>query len=313
MAAEGPAGFVVGVAHPSELLTLARPGVAASTIPLPGEPTAIVTAGQRVAIGTRAPGKLVLIGPGPARSVYELPGGEIRGSQVSTGVTSIALTEREAWVTTGGSDGEPAVRLLDLATGRWVRLPFAEDPLRFDARGIRLRAGASGTVWGVSTATTPSSVYRFSRNGVEEIEGHHVEAVSCTHDVAPAGEGSLLVLTCGGALLRGQPRRGAFTPIAEKDLGLFPFTKGDWQSEWIAGTADTLALAITVLSNDSTRTDLVPLVSRIGWSVPGRQRAVLAFERDSLSVTSLAARGPTALATVRSARGVYDLIAVRLD
>ena len=310
--AAGPTGFLVGVASPSELLTLAGPGVAASAVPLPGEPSAIATSGPRIAIGTRAPGKLVLLGPGTARAAYDIPGGEANGSRVSTGVVSIALTDREAWVITGGADGEAAVRLLDLASGQWVRLPFADDRFEFDPRGIRLRAGVSGAVWGVSTGTTPSSVYRLGRTGVEEVEGHRVPAVSCARDLALAADGSLFVMACDGRLLRGQPRRGEFTTAATRELHFAPFTKGDWESEWIAGTADTLALAITVLRNDSARLDQVPLVSRIGWSVAGTDRAVVAFERDSLTVTSLAARGAIALATVRSARGVNDLIEVRL-
>lgn len=310
--AQGSAGFLVGLANPAELLTLARPGDAAGTIPLPGEPGAIATAGQRIAIGTRAPGRLMLLGPGAASSVYQVPGGESNGSQVSTGVASIALTEREAWVITGGSDGEAAVRLLDLASGRWVTLPFADDRFEFDPRGILLRAGVSEAVWGVSTATTPSSVYRLSRTGVEEIGGVNAQAVSCTRDLSPAEDGTLFVMTCDGGLLQGRPRRGGFTTIRDLDLRFFPFTKGDWETEWIAGAADTLAVAITVLRNDSSRTGQVPLVSRIAWSVPGRDRAVIGFERDSLAVTSLAARGAVALATVRSIRGVYDLIEVRL-
>jgi hypothetical protein len=310
--AQGPTGFLVGLASPAQLVVLARPGGAARTFPLPGEPTAIAAAGQRIAIGTRAPGRLLILGPGAARSVHEVPGGEANGSQVSTGVASIALTEREAWVITGGPDGEAAVRLLDLASGRWVALPFADDPSEFDPRGIRLRAGVSGVVWGVSTATTPSSVYRMSQTGVDEIEGHDVQAVSCTRDLAPAEDGSLFVLACDGGLLQGQPRRGGFTTIEDRELRFFPFTKGDWETEWIAGAADTLAVAITVLRNDPAGTDRVPMVSRIGWSVPGRDRAVIGFERDSLTITSLAARGAVALATVRSVRGIHDLIEVRL-
>jgi hypothetical protein len=167
-------------------------------------------------------------------------------------------------------------------------------------------------VWGVSTATTPSSVYRMSRTEVDEIDGHDVQAVSCTRDLAPAEEGSLFVLTCDGGLLQGQPRRGGFTTIRDLDLRFLPFIKGDWETEWIAGAADTLAVAITVLRNDSARTDQVPLVSRIAWSVPGKERAVIGFERDSLTITSLAARGAVALATVKSVRGIHDLIEVRL-
>jgi TIR domain-containing protein len=310
--ASGPSGFLVGLANPAELLTLPRPGAAASSTPLPGEPTAIVTVGQRIAIGTRAPGKLVLLGPGAARSVYDVPGGNLNGTQVSTGVVSVALTKREAWVITGGSDGEAAVRLLDLASGRWVTLPYADDRFKFDPRGIRLRAGASETVWGVSTATIPSSVYRISRARVQEIEGHKVPAVSCTRDLLPAEDGTLFVMTCDGDLLQGRPRGGAFTTIRELDLRLRTFTRGDWKSEWIAGAADTFAVALTVLKNDSSRTDQVPLVSRIRWSVPGRELAVIGFERDRLMVTSLAARGAVALATVRSVHGVNDMIEVRL-
>lgn len=310
--AEGPAGFVVGLASPAELLMLSQPGAAARTLPLPGEPSAIAASGRRIAIGTRAPGRLVLLGPGAARSVYEVPGGEVNGSQAATGVASMALTERDAWVITGGSDGEAAVRLLDLANGRWVTLPFENDRFKFDPRGIRLRAGASGVVWGVTTATTPSSVYRISRTGVEEIEGHKVQTVSCTRDLAPAEDGSLFVMTCDGGLVQGRPGRAGFTTVRDLDLRFFPFTKGDWETEWIAGAADTLAIAVTVLRNDPDRTDQVPLVSRIAWTVPDRERAIIGFERDSLAVTSLAVRGAVALATVRSIRGIYDLIEVRL-
>lgn len=310
--AHGPTGFLVGLANPAVLLTLPRPGAAASSTPLPGEPSAVATAGQRIAIGTRAPGKLVLLGPGAARSVYDVPGGDLNGSQVSTGVASVALTEREAWVITGGSDGEAAVRLLDLASGRWVTLPFADDRFKFDPRGILLRAGVSETVWGVSSATTPSSVYRITRTGVQEIEGHKVPAVSCTRDLSPAEDGTLLVMTCEGGLLQGQPGAGGFKTVRDLDLRLFPYTKGDWVSQLIAGAADTLAVALTVLKNDPSRTDQVPLVSRIAWIVPGRDRAIIGFERDSLTVTSLAVRGAVALATVRRIRGVHDLIEVPL-
>ena len=71
-----------------------------------------------------------------------MPTGRVGGSEASTGVASLALTEREAWVITGGPDGDPAVRLLDLAAGRWVALPYADDVSQVDARGMRLRGRA---------------------------------------------------------------------------------------------------------------------------------------------------------------------------
>ena len=58
--------------------------------------------------------------------------------------------------------------------------------------------------------------------------------------------------------------------------------------------------------------DPVPLVSRIGWSLPGLERALIEFERDSLAVTSLAVLDTLALAAVTSVRGVRDLVAVPL-
>ena len=100
--------------------------------------------------------------------------------------------------------------------------------------------------------------------------------------------------------------------MADEGLRLFPFTKGDWRAEWLAATGDTIAVAITVLRNDTERNDQVPLLSRIAWVVPGSDRARIGFERDSLAVTSLAVRDTLALATVTSARGVRDLVAVPL-
>jgi hypothetical protein len=67
-----------------------------------------------------------------------------------------------------------------------------------------------------------------------------------------------------------------------------------------------------VLANDPATRDPVPLVSRIGWSLPGLERALIEFERDSLAVTSLAVLDTLALAAVTSVRGVRDLVAVPL-
>jgi hypothetical protein len=304
------AGFLIGLASPHQLLVQSSGGDSPRVAPLPGEPTAIAVAGDRVAVGTRAPGVIVVLGPAGQRSEYQVPPGRVGGSEASTGVASVALTEREAWVITGGPDGDPAIRLLDLAAG-WVTLPYADHAFKFDARGMRLRAGPSG-VWAVPTATTPSSLYLLSRAQVHEIRGHDVSAVSCAGDLVPRSDSTVRVVSCEGGLLTGRPRRTGFTTVAEESLRLFPFTKGDWRTEWLAATGDTIAVAITVLRNDPERSDQVPLLSRIAWVVPGSDRARVGFERDSLAVTSLAVRDTLALATVTSARGVRDLVAVPL-
>ena len=88
-------------------------------------------------------------------------------------------------------------------------------------------------------------------------------------------------------MMTGRPRRTGFTTVADESLRLFPFTKGDWRTEWLAATGDTIAVAITVLRNDTERNGQVPLLSRIAWVVPGSDRARIGFERDSLAVTSL--------------------------
>ena len=119
------AGFLIGLASPHQLLVQSSGGDSARVVPLPGEPTAIAVAGDRVAVGTRAPGVIVVLGPGGQRSEHQVPTGRVGGSEASTGVASVALTEREAWVITGGPDGDPAIRLLDFAAGRWVTLPYA--------------------------------------------------------------------------------------------------------------------------------------------------------------------------------------------
>jgi len=305
------AGFLLGLASPHQLLVQSSGGDSTRVVPLPGEPTAIAVAGDRVAVGTRAPGVVVVLGPGGQRSEHRVPTGRVGGSEVTTGVASVALNDWEAWVITGGPDGEPAIRLLDLAAGRWVTLPYAADVFKFDARGMRLRAGPSG-VWAVPTATAPSSLYLLSRTRVQEIRGHDVSAVSCAGDLAPRSDSTVRVVSCEGGLLTGRPRPTGFTTVADESLRLFPFTKGDWRTEWLAATGDTIAVAITVLRNDPERRDQVPLVSRIAWGVPGSDRARIGFERDSLAVTSLAVRDTLALATVTSARGVRDLVAVPL-
>ena len=145
------AGFLIGLASPHQLLVQSSGGDSPRVVPLPGEPTAIAVAGDRVAVGTRAPGVVVVLGPGGQRSEHRVPTGRVGGSEASTGVASVALTEREAWVITGGPDGDPAIRLLDLAAGRWVTLPYADDVFEVrcarDAppcRAIRDLGGADG-------------------------------------------------------------------------------------------------------------------------------------------------------------------------
>ncbi|HEY7611817.1 MAG TPA: toll/interleukin-1 receptor domain-containing protein [Gemmatimonadales bacterium] len=304
-------GFVIGLAGPDQLLVPSGGQNAGRVVPLPGEPTAVAASGDRIAVGSRAPGVIVMLGPGAQRSEFRVPGGKVGGSEASTGVASLALTAREAWVITGGSDGDPAVRVLDLATGKWAPLPYDDDIFAFDPRGMRLRAGPDG-VWAVTTATTPSSLYRLTRTGVQETRGHDVTAISCAGDLAPGTDGTMRLLSCEGGLLTGRPSRDGFATVADQGLRLFPFTKGDWRSEWLAGAGDTVAIAITVLRNDPERADQVPLLSRIAWAIAGSDRRIIGFERDSLAVTSLAVRDTVALATVTSAAGVRDLIAVPL-
>jgi hypothetical protein len=176
---------------------------------------------------------------------------------------------------------------------------------------MRLRAGRSA-IWAVPTSTTPSSLYRLTRTEVEETRGHDVSAISCAGDLAPGPDGTVRLLSCEGGLLTGRPRSAEFATLDDRDLRLFPLVKGDWRAEWLAGAGDTVAVAITVLRNDPGRADQVPLVSRIAWTVPGSNRARIGFERDSLAVTSLAVHDTVALATVTSADGVHDLVAVTL-
>lgn len=309
--ASAPNQFLVGLASPPELLALRSAGDSPRPVPLPGEPTALAAAGGRVVVGTRAPGVLVVLGPGGERAEYPVPRGRAGGSEASTAVASLALTEREAWVITGGSDGDPALRVLDLAGGRWLTLPYADD-FEFDARGLRLRAGPSGEVWAVTASTTPTTLYRLGRGAVTATGGHDVPAVSCAGDLAPTGDGTVSLLSCDGGLLKGRPHPDGFEMVADRDLRLLPFAKGDWRIDWLAGTGDTVAVAITVLRNDPDRHEAVPLLSRIAWVVPGSDRARIGFERDSVAVTSLAVRDTVALATVVSADGVHDLLSVAL-
>jgi hypothetical protein len=111
-------------------------------------------------------------------------------------------------------------------------------------------------------------------------------------------------------VLTGRPRPHGFATAADWDLRLLPFVKGDWRTERLEGTGDTVAVAITLLRNDPERAGQVPIMSRIALAVQGSDRKRIVFERDSLAVTSLAIRDSLALATVISARGVRDLIAV---
>ena len=304
--ASAPAGFLVGLASPHQLLVLPSSGDSARPVPLPGEPTAIAVAGDRIVVGTRAPGVLVVLGPGGERSEFQVPGGKVGGSEASTGIASLALAERQAWVITGESPGHPALRLLDLASGRWMPLPYSDD-FELDARGLRLRTGPSGDVWAVSAGTTPHTLYRFGRKAVVATDD---PAVSCAGDIAPAGDRTVRLLSCEGVMLEVRPRSDGMTTVADWYLRLLPFVKGDWRTEWLGGAGDTLAVAITILRNAPDRTDQVPLTSRIAWAVKGSRRSRIAFERDSLAVTSLAVRDTVALATVTSAHGVRDLVAV---
>jgi hypothetical protein len=294
LVASGPTGFLVGLASPDELLANGR------LVALPGEPTAIAAAGGRIAVGTRAPGMVVVLGPGAERSEVRVPGGP---------VASLALTEREAWVITEGPDGDPALRLLDLASGRWVIVPYARE---LDTRGLRLRAGPSGEVWAVTTDSTPATLYRLGRGAVEATSGHNVPPVSCAGDVAPTGDGRVRLLSCEGGLLMGRPSRAEFATVADRDIRLIPFVKRDRRADWLAAAGDTVAIAITLLPGDAASADSAPLLSRVAWVVPGSKRARISYQRDSLRVTSLAIRDTLALATVTSAAGVRDVIAVPL-
>ena len=159
------------------------------------------------------------------------------------------------------------------------------------------------------TATTPSSLYLLSRTQVQEIRGHDVSAVSCAGDLAPRSDSTVRVVSCEGGLLTGRPRRTGFTTVADESLRLFPFTKGDWRTEWLAATGDTIAVAITVLRNDPERSGQVPLLSRIAWVVPGSDRARIGFEGDSLAVTSLSAAISVIARSSRSRRPTVSIIA----
>jgi hypothetical protein len=305
----GGGAFFVGLAAPAELVTLRLPGDTAARIPLPGEPTVIVTRADRVAIGTRAPGKLVVIGLGPSPTVFDVPGGTVGGSQTSTEVASIALTNDEAWVITGGVTGDAALRVLDLATGRWTTPPYGDDRFEFDARGMRLRAGAAGEVWGVTAETTPSSLYRLTRSNVVETKGHDVSAVSCARDLQPLPDDAVLLVSCEGRLLRGKADGGQLTILREHDGRVIPLAKGDWDDQLISGP-DTSAVAVTVLANDPGHTDQLAVQSLISWIVADQDRAAAVFRRDSMAVTSLAVRGSHALAVVKSKRGRHDIVQV---
>jgi hypothetical protein len=100
--------------------------------------------------------------------------------------------------------------------------------------------------------------------------------------------------------------------VADRDIRLIPFVKRDRRADWLAAAGDTVAIAITLLPGDAASADSAPLLSRVAWVVPGSKRARISYQRDSLRVTSLAIRDTLALATVTSAAGVRDVIAVPL-
>jgi len=56
-------------------------------------------------------------------------------------------------------------------------------------------------LWGVTSASSPSSLYRFEGpTRIDEIDGHDQTNISCATDLAESANGNLLAMSCSNEL-----------------------------------------------------------------------------------------------------------------
>ena len=197
VATEG--GFLLAASRPARLARLSMDGQVAFERPFAGEITTLTAARGKAYVGTRGPAAVASIdtttGAVLASWPVTLPPG--LDGPVSDEPASLAADADGLWLITRGTSGEPGLLYADDADGAWKVPPYYHE-VSFELRDMSLRM-VGGRAWGAEDSSTPASLYRFGREGLETFSGHDFEAASCTRDVADLA-GRLVVWTCDGRL-----------------------------------------------------------------------------------------------------------------
>jgi hypothetical protein len=205
-------GFLVATAAPSQLLRYSAAGArVGEPVPLKGEPVLATPSATQILLVTRAPDGVTVLDWSNLRLIDSVwldpakiirPQGLATATRLSGDIQSAAIRDNTLWVTTGERDGEPAILRFRLER-KWDVPTWSLQPEGFvggDARGLLLRRVGT-ELWGVTAATTPSSLFHlvgFIR--IDELRGHDLRTVSCAHDLASTAAGNLLALSCDNEL-----------------------------------------------------------------------------------------------------------------
>lgn len=302
--------FFVGTRDPNALLALSTAGDIETRVSLRGEPAAIAVDESRIFVATETPDEIVVLDATSQEivSAKRIPrftvDFDFASEDVSTRPISLLVAGDTQWLVTSGGSSYSGLLFSTSGNAGWTAY---FDPLETTVDDLRLRA-YDDTVWGVSTGTTPSSVFWFGIDDHVEFGGHEFDDVSCATDILPTGGLSVLLRDCEGELIeltREDERLIKSETLGRLRLDLESTSAGNiWVDELLARDGDVTLAAINVKNPAEGLPLLAGLVS---LGPDGRRRTL--FQDDDLHIVDLAAANGHALIIVEDTDGrSYPLI-----
>ena len=311
-------GFVVAAASPAQLIRFSPAGArVGEPLPLKGDPVSATRSATQILVITRTPDGVTVFDGNDLHLVDTAwldPATIRRTDSVSTSmrlsgdIQSVAIRNGMLWVTTGERDGEPAV-LRFLPERRWdvpTWMLKAQGFTGGDVRGLQLRR-VDTELWGVSAATTPSSLYHlvgFIR--IDEFDGHDLRLISCAHDLAPSSRGNLLVLSCDNELQELSVEGKQLSLLSARPTLPSESGPGNWTHEIITPAGAATVVALNTEVNQPNNQPGHARVAEIDSA--GAVRTLLDM-RDA-TVKSMAVTGRMVVAVLRRADGRFDAVMV---
>lgn len=300
--------FLAGAVKPNRLLLLSPAGQIEKTIALEGEPVAIASDGARIAVATQIPDTVAVIDAltFQQRHLSAIPGLAImvgdRHERLSTRPAAVTLTDSAIWITTAGGSGGAGL-LYSKDWGLTWQVPNYYDGFDIDARDLRLRATGQ-RVWGITTHTSPSSIYSINVQSFIEFGGHDYEDVSCAADAVILTDRRLIIRDCDFQLIeiKQQAKRllktasfGRIVVEDEANIGA-----NAWTQQILAHDGDVTLIAVTQYPIGSE----FPIRSGIAMhGKDGRVRSLL--EAEKVEVLDMATAEGKVLVVIRKADGSY--------
>lgn len=298
-------GYFIGSQNPNKLVILSKTGDVLKTALLDGKPTAISYGPLGLFVATRGPNKILKFDPQTlapqGKLEIDFPQSVVASFSEPPSVTPYSLAQDNStlWLLTRDGENGAVLSHTDAKLSKLTIPPYYET-VNFDLRDMHLRSGRDA-VWGARNATTPSSLFSFTKQKHTEYKGHDFTKVSCSSDIL-SQQSYIVIVDCDDRLQTILPKPRKLD--IRDDLGPTPTQPTSatiWATTFLAKTKTKHIVGI----NLSDRSSGQPVNSfKIAIINPNEEPKVI-FARENMELIEFVAHENTTIVTMKSASGVF--------